>query len=156
MGTLYFSHSAMSCSRRSLVRCTIWLMANGAAGLSGLARLCAASSSVISASQSSSCSAGRALSAGMEPTMPALHCAITNLGLLMMKSGEPITGNGTCFNAPGSWDMGSPSIQKAFGPANGRTCKRPPVIGNRCKKAAHAHDFCASSPLLHGNPGGDH
>jgi hypothetical protein len=44
------------------------------AGLSGVARSQAASVSVISASHSSSCAAGRALSAGMEPTTPA--CAL--------------------------------------------------------------------------------
>jgi hypothetical protein len=93
-GTLYLAQSCMSCSSRSLLLCTIWLMANGAALLSGLALSCAASASVISASHSSSCEAGRALSAGMEPTTPALHWAITSLGLLMMNSGEPITGNG--------------------------------------------------------------
>src|SRR5512143_688105 len=44
------------------------------------------------ASHSSSSAAGRALSAGNEPTTPALHCAITRSGTEMMKSGEPITG----------------------------------------------------------------
>jgi hypothetical protein len=48
----------------------------------------AASVSVISASHSSSCEAGRALSAGIDPTTPAVHWAITSLGLLMMNSGE--------------------------------------------------------------------
>jgi hypothetical protein len=93
IGTLYLAQSCMSCSSRSLLLCTIWLMAKGAAGWSGWARSCAASASVISASHSSSCEAGRALSAGIEPTTPALHCSITSLGLLMMNSGEPITGN---------------------------------------------------------------
>jgi hypothetical protein len=61
---------------------------------------------VISASHSSSCSAGRALSAGIEPTTPAMHCAITSLGLLMMNRGEPITGNGKLQQeAPGKRDM---------------------------------------------------
>ena len=68
-------------------------MANGAAGESGWARSCAVSASVISASHSSSCDAGRALSAGIAPTTPALHWAMTSFGLLMMNSGEPMTGN---------------------------------------------------------------
>ena len=97
-----FAHSAMSCSRRSLLLCTIWLIANGAAGRSGCARSCAASVSVISASHSSSSSAGRAFSAGIAPTMPALHCSITSLGLLMMNSGEPITGSGRFCRTGGS------------------------------------------------------
>jgi hypothetical protein len=63
----------------------------GRRGLVGVRR-CSGQGSVISASHSSSCSAGRALSAGIEPTTPALHCSITSLGLLMMNSGEPITG----------------------------------------------------------------
>ena len=29
----------------------------------------------------------------MEPTTPALHCAITSAGLLTMNRGDPITGN---------------------------------------------------------------
>ena len=33
------AHKAMSCSRRSLLLCTIWLMAKGAAACSGCARL---------------------------------------------------------------------------------------------------------------------
>src|SRR5256885_13192539 len=59
MGTLYLAHICMSCSSRSLLLCTIWLMANGAEGRSGWALSQAARVSVISASQSSSCSAGR-------------------------------------------------------------------------------------------------
>jgi hypothetical protein len=101
MGTLYLAQTCMSCSSRSLLLCTIWLMANGAAGDSGWALSCAASASVISASHSSSCDAGRALSAGIEPTTPALHWAITSLGLLMMKSGEPMTGNARFFRTGG-------------------------------------------------------
>jgi hypothetical protein len=38
------------------------------------------------------CASGRALSAGKEPTTPALHCASTSGGCEMMKSGEPTTG----------------------------------------------------------------
>ena len=84
---------AMSASRRSLLLCTIWFTANGADGRSGCTRSCAASVSVISASHSSSCDAGRALSAGIDPTTPALHCSITSLGLLTMNIGEQITGS---------------------------------------------------------------
>ena len=105
IGTWYLAQTAMSCSSRSLLLCTIWLMAKGAAGCSGWARSWAARVSVISASQSSSCAAGRALSAGMEPTMPALHCAITSCGLLMMNSGEPITGKVSFCKTGGKRDM---------------------------------------------------
>ena len=106
IGTLYLAHNCMSCSSRSLLLCTIWLMANGAAGSSGCALSHAASASVISASHSSSCSAGRALSAGMEPTTPDVHWAITSLGLLMMNNGEPMTGNFTRCRTGGNLDMG--------------------------------------------------
>ncbi|OQC06194.1 MAG: hypothetical protein BWX79_02137 [Alphaproteobacteria bacterium ADurb.Bin100] len=102
----------MSCSSRSLLLCTIWLMANGAEGASGCAASYAARVSVISASQSSSWAAGRALSAGMEPTTPALHCSITSCGLLMMNSGEPMTGNGRRFNGGGNVDMTGASGDK--------------------------------------------
>ena len=105
MGTLYLTHMAMSCSSRSLLLCTIWLMAKGAAGRSGFALLYADKVSVISDNHSSNCDAGRAFNAGMEPTTPAMHWAITNLGLLMMNSGEPMTGKGTAASAAGSLDM---------------------------------------------------
>jgi nitronate monooxygenase len=36
--------------------------------------------------------AGRALSAGKLPTIPAVHCAMTSFGLEMMNIGAPITG----------------------------------------------------------------
>jgi hypothetical protein len=45
------------------------------------------------------------LSAGIEPTTPALHCSITICGLLMMNRGEPMTGNGRRFKGGGRWDM---------------------------------------------------
>jgi len=41
------------------------------------------------------------LSAGMAPTTPLVHCASTSLGVLMMNSGEPITGNGKAFKGSG-------------------------------------------------------
>jgi hypothetical protein len=41
----------------------------------------------------------------MEPTTPAMHWAITSLGLLMMNSGEAMTGKGTAARAAGSLDM---------------------------------------------------
>src|ERR1700692_3225436 len=92
IGTLCFSHSARSCSSRLFDRCTIWFTANGAASRPGLALSCAASSSLIRASHSSSSAGGRAFSAGNDPTIPALHCAITRSGTEMMNSGAPITG----------------------------------------------------------------
>src|SRR3546814_3066069 len=73
IGTCHFAQVARSASRRSLERWTIWLTANGAAGRSGCTRFHAASSSVIRCSHSSSNDCGRALSAGNEPTTPALH-----------------------------------------------------------------------------------
>src|SRR5882762_10117231 len=93
IGTLCFSHSARSCSSRLFERCTIWLTANGADGRPGCALSYAASSSLIRPSHSSSSSAGRAFSAGNDPTTPALHCAITRSGTEMMNSGAPITGS---------------------------------------------------------------
>src|SRR5689334_14851447 len=102
IGTSYFAQTPRSCSSRSLLLWTIWLIANGAAGRSGWARSHAASASVISASHSSSCSAGRALSAGIEPTTPDVHCATTSFGLLTMKSGAPMTGSGTRRRTAGS------------------------------------------------------
>src|SRR6202034_4302491 len=52
----------------------------------------AASSSLFRASHSSSSAGGRAFSEGNDPTIPALHCAITRSGTEMMNSGAPITG----------------------------------------------------------------
>ena len=121
IGTLYLTHIAMSCCKRSFDLCTIWLMAKGAAGLSGLAALYAAKVSVISFSHSSSCSAGRAFNAGIEPTTPAIHCAMTSLGLLMMNSGEPMMGKGKWAKAPGKCDfdadMTSPMYKNELYPA---------------------------------------
>ena len=57
---------------------------------------------MISASHSSSCSAGRAFSAGIEPTTPAVHWAMTSLGLLMMKSGAPMIGSGRLRRTAGN------------------------------------------------------
>src|SRR5689334_16726242 len=92
IGTLYFSQTARSASSRLLDLCTIWFTANGADRRSGCALSQAASSSLMRAIHSSSSEAGRAFSAGNEPTTPALHCAITRSGTEIMKSGEPITG----------------------------------------------------------------
>ena len=44
---------------------------------------------------------GRAFSAGIEPTIPALHCSMTSLGLLMMNSGAPTTGSDRCLKSSG-------------------------------------------------------
>src|SRR3546814_10088406 len=46
----------------------------------------------MSASQSSSWEAGRALRAGNEPTIPALHCAMTSWGFETRNIGELMTG----------------------------------------------------------------
>ena len=47
----------------------------------------------------------RAFKAGMEPTIPALHCSITSVGLLMMNSGEPMTGSARPCSACGRRDI---------------------------------------------------
>jgi hypothetical protein len=40
--------------------------------------------------------------------MPALHCSITSLGLLMMNSGEPMTGSASFAAPQESWTWMSP------------------------------------------------
>ena len=80
IGTLCSTQTFTSCSSRALDACTIWFTATGPTGLPGLAARNAASSSPICVSHSSSNSAGRAFSAGNDPTMPALHCASTSSG----------------------------------------------------------------------------
>src|SRR5687768_12985919 len=52
-------------------------------------------------SHSSRTPLGRAFSAGKLPTMPALHCAITNSGPETMNSGEPVTGRRRRSNGAG-------------------------------------------------------
>ena len=69
------------------------MTAKGAEGLSGLAASYSANSVVILSSQRSSSASGRALSAGKEPTTPALHWAITRSGLEIIKRGAATTGN---------------------------------------------------------------
>ena len=112
MGTLYLAQTCMSCSSRSLLLCTIWLMANGAGRPVGVALSQAASVSVISASQSSSCAAGRALSAGMEPTMPALHCSITSFGVADDEQGRADDGQRGLCNTGGKGGHGGLQIDK--------------------------------------------
>src|SRR6476469_1565177 len=123
-GTLWRTTTSMSCSRRSLLLCTIWLIAYGAALRSGCALSCAASASLISCSHSSSCDAGRAFSAGIDPTTPALHCSITSLGVLTMNIGEAMTGSGRFrrtggnldIRSPVGWgDEGTPAVREALG-----------------------------------------
>jgi hypothetical protein len=59
----------------------------------------------------------------MEPTTPAVHCAITSLGLLMMNSGEPMTGNsavaarGQCGHRPGDLMVFQPLARIGKAPA---------------------------------------
>ena len=65
----------------------------GATLLLGFAALYVFNSRVIFSSQASSCSFGRALSAGKEPMIPALHCSITNSGPETIYIGDPINGN---------------------------------------------------------------
>ena len=75
---------------------TIWLTANGATGRPGLAALKSASSVAMRVSHFDNSSAGRALSAGNDPTMPAWHCAMTSSGPLAMNIGAPMTGRDRC------------------------------------------------------------
>ena len=93
MGTLWRTQVSTSCARRSFDLCTIWFTAYGATIAPGLALRCSSSVVSISVSQVSSASCGRALSAGNDPTTPALHCSITSFGLLAMNIGEQITGS---------------------------------------------------------------
>jgi hypothetical protein len=65
----------------------------GADGASGWSRSQAASASVTSCSHSSRREAGRALSAGKLPTIPAVHWAMTSAGLEMMNIGAATTGS---------------------------------------------------------------
>ena len=101
-GTRYFTHNSTSCISRSLERWTIWLTANGASA--------SPSSAVSRCSHSSSTGAGRAFSAGKEPTMPARHCAITRSGLEMMNNGEAITGRRRRSNTAGTGILGFRSV----------------------------------------------
>src|SRR5665647_549954 len=92
IGTLKRAQVSMSCISLSFDACTIWLTAKGATFSCGCAAWYAASSVVMCSSHTASCSLGRAFSAGNEPTMPALHWAITSSGVETMNIGEPITG----------------------------------------------------------------
>src|SRR3954471_3496887 len=83
----------------------IWFTAKGAAFASAFAASWALSSVVMRSSHSSSCSFGRALSAGKEPTTPEMHCAMTRSGLEMMNSGAPFTGRPRGFRMSG-FDIG--------------------------------------------------
>lgn len=61
---------------------------------------------------------GRAFSDGVEPSTPALHCAMNSLGLLTMNIGEPMTGIGMRASAAGSfamdWEKGLATDKTAF------------------------------------------
>src|SRR5947209_13744578 len=116
----------MSCCSRSFDLWMIWFTANGAALHSGFAASCALSSVVMRSSHSSSCSFGRAFSAGKAPTTPDTHCAMTRSGLEMMKSGAPITGSRRCFRISG-FDMALPLGRLA--PA--RTLQNRARLGNQ-------------------------
>ena len=89
-GTLQFRRRS-PCRAQPVVRLVHDLVdANGAAGLVRMRAVMPPAPPVISASQSSSCAAGRALSAGIAPTMPALHCSITSLGVADDEQRQPI------------------------------------------------------------------
>src|SRR5438270_8921653 len=110
IGTFHLAHTPMSCSNRSFERWTIWLTANGAAGVSGWSRSQAASASLISCSHSSSCDWGRALRAGKLPTIPLVHWAITSFGLETMNIGAPMTGMRRCDRMGGRLSASDPMI----------------------------------------------
>src|SRR6185437_15686880 len=73
----------------------------------------AAFASLISTIHSSSCSLGRALSAGNEPTMPEVHCAITSFGTETMNIGAPMAGSRSRFCKDFGNAMNSPLDQPA-------------------------------------------
>ena len=68
-------------------------------------------------SHSPSFSTGRALSAGNEPTTPALHWAMTSSGPDTMKSGEPTTGSSSVSTSEAG--NGIPFIPSKREPGNG-------------------------------------
>ena len=102
--------------------------ANGADGASGCALSCAASSSLIRASHSSSSAGGRAFSAGNDPTIPALHCAITRSGTEMMNSGAPITGIDRRPLNNAGMDIRNNPFRYSSGNARRRGIKMPDLI----------------------------
>mmetsp|Transcript_18385 Transcript_18385/g.57290 ORF Transcript_18385/g.57290 Transcript_18385/m.57290 type:complete len:505 (+) Transcript_18385:99-1613(+) len=91
MGTRCSTQMARSVRSRLFEAWQIWLTANGAGRLPAASAV--ASSALIRSIHAVSSSGVRALSAGNEPTMPALHCSMTSSGHETMKSGEPITGS---------------------------------------------------------------
>ena len=93
IGTWWRMHTSRSWSRRSLDWWMIWLTAKGAILAPGCACLRCASAASIVVSHSSNICAGRALSAGNEPTTPLSHWAMTRFGLETMNMGAAITGS---------------------------------------------------------------
>src|SRR5258708_1498708 len=145
IGTLCFSHSARAGAGRLFERCTIWLTANGADGGPGCALSYAASSSLIRPSHSSSSSAGRAFSAGNDPTTPALHCAITRSGTEMMNSGAPITGiDSRPLNKAGMDIRNDPSVIQVSASAQG--CQTSTQQGNLSSVKYCVFTLLAQSP----------
>lgn len=59
-------------------------------------RSCSSRATVISLSQSRSADCGRAFSAGKDPMIPEVHCAMTRSGVEMMNIGEARTGTRSC------------------------------------------------------------
>ena len=151
MGTLYLAQTCMSCSSRSLLLCTIWLMANGAAGALGV-RLVVGGQRLGDLGQPfvQLFDAGRALSAGIEPTTPALHCSITSLGLLMMNSGAPMIGSGRLAKDGGQGHGQSGSSTVSASVQEGRN-----TAGRRSERlrARSAVTLSAPSTMLSRMPG---
>ena len=151
IGAFHLTVIAMSSSSRAFDLWTIWLTANGAAGRSGCARSWAASASVISCSHSSSCEMGRALSAGKEPTIPALHWAITSAGCETMNNGAPTTGSlSLSFRTFGS-AIEIPSAAACDPPLSFTDKPTPPTRASACRRAhfgsvSQAQRCCPTPP----------
>jgi hypothetical protein len=103
IGTLYFTHHLHVVLEPVVALVHDLVDGEGRGGLVGVGLVVGRQRLGDLGSHSSSCAAGRALSAGMEPTTPALHCSITSLGLLMMNSGEPMMGSGRFAGRGAAW-----------------------------------------------------
>ena len=85
------------------------MTAKGATLASGFSALYSANSVLILTIHSSRTCCGLAFNAGNDPIIPALHCAITNSGPDIIKSGDPITGmERLSFNMTWNWQNITP------------------------------------------------
>ncbi len=91
-GTLCSAHTAMSSASRVLDWWIIWLIAYGAMTRSGSLSFNSANAVSICVNHSANLLCGRAFNAGMDPTMPLAHWAMTSSGPDTMNIGAEITG----------------------------------------------------------------